>query len=58
MKLNFFLCSPLPTITRISTHKKYMGSHMLDILSFYTNCGQVKYFICPFEAVYAAHIQQ
>lgn len=58
MKLKFFLCSSLPTITRINIHKKYMGNHMLDILSFYTNCGQVKHFICLIEVVGAAHIQQ
>lgn len=28
------------------------------LLSFYTNCGQMKHFICPLDAVWAAHIKQ
>lgn len=36
-----------------------MKSHMLDIylLNFYPNCGPLKHFICPFDAVWAAHMQ-
>lgn len=36
-----------------------MNSHKLDIylLSFYTNCGQLKHFSCPLDVVWAAHIQ-
>lgn len=37
-----------------------MDSHMLNmyLLSFYTNCGQMKHFVCPLDPAWAAHIKQ